>query len=96
MALERKSLIIDEREAASWIQDGMTIAIGGFINSSHPMAIVRQIIRRGVKDLTVVGPASGGLDLDLLIGAGCVKKLVTAYMGGGALLPGGSDVPRCR
>ncbi len=82
MAPERKSLIIDEREAASWIRDGMTIAIGGFINSSHPMAIVRQIIRRGVKDLTVVGPASGGLDLDLLIGAGCVKKLVTAYMGG--------------
>ncbi|MBI3949770.1 MAG: CoA transferase subunit A [Acidobacteria bacterium] len=60
----------------------MTIAIGGFINSSHPMAIVRQIIKRGVKDLTVVGAASGGLDLDLLIGAGCVKELVTTYMGG--------------
>ncbi len=81
-SIERKSLIIDEREAASWIRDGMTIAIGGFINSSHPMAIVRQIIRRGVRDLTVIGPASGGLDLDLLIGAGCVRKLVTAYMGG--------------
>ena len=60
----------------------MTIAIGGFINSSHPMALVRQIIRRGIKNLTVVGAASGGLDLDLLIAAGCVRKLVTTYMGG--------------
>jgi glutaconate CoA-transferase, subunit A len=82
MLAERKSLVIGEAEAAEMIRDGMTIAIGGFINSSHPMALVRQIIRRGVKNLTVVGAASGGLDLDLLIAAGCVKKLVTTYMGG--------------
>jgi glutaconate CoA-transferase subunit A len=82
MTLERKSLVMDEQAAAALVRDGMTIAIGGFINSSHPMALVRQIIRRGVKNLTVVGAASGGLDLDLLVGAGCVKKLVTTYMGG--------------
>ena len=33
---QRKSLVIDEGTAASWMQDGMTLAIGGFINSSHP------------------------------------------------------------
>jgi glutaconate CoA-transferase subunit A len=82
MQMERKSVVVDELQAAALVRDGMTIAIGGFINSSHPMAIIRQIIRRGVKDLTVVGAASGGLDLDLLIAAGCVKKLVTTYMGG--------------
>ncbi len=81
-ALERKSLVIDLETAAASVRDGMTIAIGGFINSSHPMALVRQLIRRRVKNLTVVGAASGGLDLDLLIAAGCVKKLVTTYMGG--------------
>lgn len=82
MLAERKSLVIGEAEAAEMIRDGMTIAIGGFINSSHPMALVRQVICRGVKNLTVVGAASGGLDLDLLIAAGCVRKLVTTYMGG--------------
>ena len=82
MLAERKSLVIGEAEAAEMIRDGMTIAIGGFINSSHPMALVRQIIRRGIKNLTVVGAASGGLDLDLLIAARCVRKLVTTYMGG--------------
>lgn len=82
MLAERNSLVIGESAAADQLRDGMTLAIGGFINSSHPMALVRQIIRRGLKNLTVVGAASGGLDLDLLIGAGCVKKLVTTYMGG--------------
>jgi glutaconate CoA-transferase, subunit A len=84
---ERKSLVIDVAAAAAMVSDGMTIAIGGFINSSHPMALVRKIIQRGVKNLTVVGAASGGLDLDLLIGAGCVKKLVTSYMGGEHFCP---------
>lgn len=87
MPSERKSLVIDESAAADMVHDGMTIAIGGFINSSHPMALVRQIIRRGVKNLTVVGAASGGLDLDLMIAAGCIKKLVTAYMGGEHFCP---------
>lgn len=82
MLAERKSLVVTESEAADMIRDGMAIALGGFINSSHPMALVRQIIRRGIKGLTVVGAASGGLDLDLLIAAGAVKKLVTTYMGG--------------
>jgi len=84
---ERKHVIIDEKEAASYIKDGMTIAIGGFINSSHPMAIVRQVIRNGVKNLTVIGAASGGLDLDLMIGAGCIRKLVTTYVAGEYLCP---------
>jgi glutaconate CoA-transferase, subunit A len=82
LTAERKSLVTDVSTAAAMVSDGMTIAIGGFINSSHPMAIVRQIIKRGVKNLTVVGAASGGLDLDLMIAAGCVKKLVTTYVGG--------------
>ncbi len=87
MPSERKSLVIDESAAADMVHDGMTIAIGGFINSSHPMALVRHIIRRGIKNLTVVGAASGGLDLDLMIAAGCIKKLVTTYMGGEHFCP---------
>lgn len=83
----RKEKIIDEREAASFVRDGMTVAVGGFINSAHPMPILRELIRRRVKDLTVVGPSSGGLDLDLLVAAGCVKKLVSCYFGAEALAP---------
>ena len=85
--LERKEVIIDEKEAASLIHDGMTVAIGGFINSLHPMAIVRQIIRNGIKNLTLVGTGNSGLDVDLLIGAGCVKKLISPCVTAEDLVP---------
>ncbi len=76
----RSSHVIDEVEAASRIEDGMMVAIG----SPTPMALVHQIIRRGLKDLTVVDV---GLSLDMLIAAGCVRKVVSYYAGGGFGVP---------
>ena len=76
MNTQRRERIIDEVEAASWIEHGMTIAIG----QPTPMALVRQIIRREIKDLTVV---DAGFSLDMLIAAGCVRKVVSYYAGGG-------------
>ena len=77
---ERQQRIVDEAEAVSWVRDGMTIAVG----SPAPMALLRQIIRRGVKNLTVV---DSGLSLDLLVAAGCVRKAVSYYAGGGFGVP---------
>ena len=72
----RRERIIDEAEAAKRIEDGMTIAIG----QPAPMAMVRAIIRRGLRNLTVV---DSGFSLDMLIAAGCVRKVVSYYAGGG-------------
>lgn len=85
-AAGREERILDEVAAAAWVTDGMTIAIG----EPAPMAIIRQLIRRGVKDLTVVG---SGLALDLLIAAGCVRRTVAYYVGGGF---GGAVAPSFR
>jgi len=85
--LKRKQVIIDEMEAGKWVKDGMTIAVGGFINSLHPMAVVRQIIRNRVKNLTLIGAGSAGMEVDLLIAAGCVKKLICPYVGAEELAP---------
>lgn len=76
MNSERRERIIDEAEAVKWIEDGMTIAIG----QPAPMAMVRAIIRRGLKNLTVV---DSGFSLDMLIAAGCVRRVVSYYAGGG-------------
>jgi glutaconate CoA-transferase subunit A len=73
---QRRERIIDEAVAASWLESGMTVAIG----QPTPMALVRSLIRRGVKDLTVV---DAGFSLDLLIAARCVRKVVSYYAGGG-------------
>jgi glutaconate CoA-transferase, subunit A len=77
---ERTQRIIDEVTAANWVQDGMTVAVG----SPAPMALLRQIIRRGVKNLTIV---DSGVTLDLLIAAGCARKVVSYYAGGGFGVP---------
>ena len=76
----RRERIIDEEAAAAWIEDGMTVAIG----EPAPMALVRQIVRRGVRNLAVV---ASGFALDMLIAAGCVRKTVSYYAGGGPGIP---------
>ena len=77
---QRTSQVINEVEASGWVEDGMTIAVG----SPPPMTLLRQIIRRGVRDLTLV---DAGMSLDMLIAAGCVKKVVSYYAGGGFGVP---------
>lgn len=86
-APKRKEKLVSMAQAADLVRDGMTIALGGFINSGHPMPLVRELIRRKRRNLTVVGPASGGLDLDLLVAGGCVRKLVSCYFGAETLAP---------
>lgn len=79
--VERRSRVVDEATAAAELRDGMTVGIGGFINHGHPMTLVRSIVRRGLRGLTVVGAASSGLEIDMLIAAGCVRKVVSPYVG---------------
>ena len=81
---ERTSVLGTEEDALAMIVDGMTIAIGGFNTASHPMTLVRGIIRKGVRNLTVIGATIAGLEIDMLIGAGCVKKVVSSSVTGEA------------
>jgi glutaconate CoA-transferase, subunit A len=85
--LQRKSRIIDVETALDSVSDGMTVAIGGFINAAHPMLVVRGLIRRGFHNLTIVGAASAGLEVDLLIAAGVAAKVATPYISGEKLAP---------
>jgi glutaconate CoA-transferase, subunit A len=42
------------------------------------MAVVRALVRRGAKDLKLIGVPVLGLCADILIGAGCVKEVETS------------------
>jgi glutaconate CoA-transferase subunit A len=84
---KRREVVASVEEAARLIQPGMTIMLGGFGTVNHSMAIVRQLIRNRVTDLTVVGAATAGLDVDMLIGAGCVRKVIAPYVGAELLCP---------
>ena len=65
-------------EAIAHLRDGMTIGIGGWGPRRKPMALVREMLRSNLKDLTVV--SYGGPDVGMLCAAGKVKKLIFAFV----------------
>ncbi len=71
--------LVDIKEAMAEIQDGMSVGIGGWIFNSQPMALVRELVRRRVRNLTLV-PAPGSMAPDLLIGAGCVSTTFCLFI----------------
>ena len=66
------------KDVVASLRDGMTIGIGGWGPRRKPMALVREIMRSDLKDLTVV--AYGGADVGMLCAAGKVRKLVFAFV----------------
>lgn len=74
-------------EAVSrFVKDGCQLAIGGFTITRNPMAVAYEIVRQRVKDIHLVCH-SHGQALDVLVGAGCVKRLEIAYGGNGRYAP---------
>jgi glutaconate CoA-transferase, subunit A len=68
------------REAVALIRDGETLAIGGHTLRRHPMALIRELIRQGRRGLHLQG-WNNGIDMDMLIGAGCAASVETSYIG---------------
>ncbi len=57
-------------EVVAQLEDGMTVGIGGWGPRRKPMALVREILRSALKDLTIV--SYGGADVVMLCAAGKV------------------------
>lgn len=70
--------LIGLQEAAALVPDGATLSTGGFTTQRHPMAFICELIRRKRRNLYLFGHSPGG-DWDILIGAGCVKRVELAY-----------------
>jgi len=75
-------------ELAARIPDGARIALPPDY-SGCAMAAVRALMRRPVRDLHVVAVPAGGMQVDMLIGAGCVARVEAAAvtMGENGLAP---------
>ena len=70
--------LIDLHQAAALVPDGATLSFGGFTTQRHPMAFIYELIRLKRRDLYLFGHSPGG-DWDILIGAGCVRRVELAY-----------------
>lgn len=66
--------------AVGRMKPGSTVAVGGSLLRRQPNAIVREMIRRGIKDLTVLTWAST-MATDMLAGAGALKRWEGIYVG---------------
>lgn len=66
------------RDVVGELSDGMTLGIGGWGARRKPMALVREILRSPLTDLTLV--SYGGPDVGMLCAAGKVRKLVFGFV----------------
>lgn len=74
------SKIISMAEAAGLVADGDMIAVGGQTLYRRPVAMVRELIRQGRRDLTVVG-LTAGFETDILLASGRVTTVRSGYTG---------------
>jgi acetate CoA/acetoacetate CoA-transferase alpha subunit len=70
-------------QAMEHITDGITIMIAGFGGIGSSYALIQEIIRKGVKDLTLISIDAGDPDVgpDRIVAGGQVKKLITSHIG---------------
>ena len=69
------------REAVTrFIPDGTAVCLNTGIEALIPFAAGHELIRQQRRDLTLIGPISDIL-VDQLVGAGCVRRLIAAWVG---------------
>ena len=75
------SKVLSMREAiGELVLDGASVALGLQMEQMIPFAAGHEIIRQKKRGLRLIGPISDIL-FDQLIGAGCVKDVVAAWVG---------------
>jgi glutaconate CoA-transferase, subunit A len=73
------SKVMTSKEAVSrFIHDGAFLYIGGYV-CRPPFAIIHEIIRQRIKELTITR-SNAADDFDMLIGAGLVKRFIGTFL----------------
>ncbi len=79
--MTRRSKVCSLEEAGRLVPDGASLLVAGAHFNNVPMALVRQVVRQGVRDLELIPTPSAGLWVDLLVAAGAVRKVHVSYIG---------------
>ena len=75
--------LIERETTKNHLFDGMSIMVGGFMNIGTPEEIIDEILKSGVKDLTIICNDAGlpGKGVGRLISNGQVAKLIASHIG---------------
>ncbi len=65
---------------STYVQNGDLIGIGGLSFWRKPASACREIIRQEKKDLSIC-TFVGGIEVDMLIGAGCISEVRASFVG---------------
>lgn len=79
--MNRRSKVIDVASAADLVSDGDLVAIGGIHAHAAPMPIIRELARNKRRNLRLLPNVSAGLPVEVLVAAGSVAEVYTAYVG---------------
>lgn len=81
MTLPDKTTAI--HDAIAKISDGASVMIGGFGVPGTPFCLIRELVRHGPRNLTIIKNDANEIDMgvDWLLEAGQVSKLITSHIG---------------
>jgi len=76
-------VVASAEEAIRDIEDGASILMGGFGLCGIPETLIKALVRRGTKDLTVISNNAGVSDfgIGLLLQTRQVRKMISTYVG---------------
>jgi glutaconate CoA-transferase subunit A len=80
--MNASGVYVSLEQAAAAVKDGDTLALGGVTLYRRPLGFVKALLgrHRTPRELTLLS-FTGGLESDLLVGAGCVRRVRSAYFG---------------
>lgn len=75
--------VVPIEEALSFIEDGCTLMFGGFGGVGNPPTLINEIIRKDVKELTLIGNDTGFPDIGIgrIVSRGMAKKIIVSHIG---------------
>ncbi|MFX1239270.1 MAG: CoA transferase subunit A [Promethearchaeota archaeon] len=69
-----------EEAVSTFVEDGDLVGIGGLSFWRKPISACREIIRKKKKNLTIC-TFVGGIEVDMLVAAGCVSEIRASFVG---------------
>ena len=81
-------VVASAKEAVRDVFDGATIMVGGFGLCGIPENLIRELVHKGVTNLTTISNNAGvdGFGMGLLLAAGQIRKHIGTYIGENKLL----------
>jgi acyl CoA:acetate/3-ketoacid CoA transferase alpha subunit len=85
--------LVAVREAAAGVESGARIVMSATLQRP-PMAVLREIVRRRLTDLRLIGVTTGDINFDFLVGAGAARVIDTCAVTLGEFARSGPNFAR--